>query len=140
MLAQKCLARSPFKRGSVLAVALTSLALAGGCSNGGTAAGADAGVDAGDGGASNGGSGGSVVRPPIPPATFTGCSELRPTYAGAGCGSVCGTVRCQCAPFPSSYISCHPELGCLTGMDCSVACERDLGDPAASDTGRLRGK
>src|SRR4029077_7632906 len=24
------------------------------------------------------------------------------------------------------YIACHPERGCLVGLDCDVACERDL--------------
>ena len=29
-------------------------------------------------------------------------------------------------PFPASYIACHPERGCLTALDCDVACEKDL--------------
>src|SRR5262245_61726274 len=105
-----------------------SLVFAGGCSDSGGHVGADAG-DAG--GAGSGGTSGdpaSGVRPPIPPAVYESCSALAPTYDGSDCSSVCASMRCDCDPFPASYIACHPDLGCVTAMDCSVACERDLGD------------
>jgi hypothetical protein len=94
-------------------------------------AGADGGASGTDGGASgssSGGRSGSGGRPAIPPATYEGCSALAPTYDGSDCTSACASVRCDCDPFPASYLGCHQERGCLTAVDCGVACERDLGD------------
>src|SRR5262249_37178043 len=42
--------------------------------------------------------------------------------------TVCASMRCACSPFPATYIACRQGHGCLTGLDCSVACQRDLGD------------
>src|SRR5687768_1154458 len=61
-----------------------------------------------------------------PTAGVESCSALAPTYAGSGCTRACTAARCRCDPFPASYVACHPELGCLTGVDCNVACEREL--------------
>src|SRR5262245_34368268 len=100
----------------------------GGASGAGGGSGGSGG-SAGSGGAGMAGGGGSsAMRPPIPSPRFESCSALAPVYAGGGCNSVCTSMRCQCDPFPATYIACHPEQGCLTGMDCSVACERDLDD------------
>ncbi|HKU42754.1 MAG TPA: hypothetical protein VJR89_31565, partial [Polyangiales bacterium] len=67
-------------------------------------------------------------RPAIPTPRVESCSALAPQYAGSGCTRSCASVRCTCKPFPSSYIACHPERGCLTAVDCNVACERELSD------------
>ena len=67
-------------------------------------------------------------RPAIPPAPgVESCAELAMTFAGHGCASVCASVSCACDPFPASYLGCNQTLGCLTGVDCDVACARDLG-------------
>ena len=98
--------------------------------------GADAATDGAiaDGGAGAGGRPGSRAgsgaggRPAIPPASYEGCSALEPVYAGTACTSACTAVRCSCDRFPASYLGCHPERGCLTALDCDVACDRDLED------------
>ncbi|HEY3498865.1 MAG TPA: hypothetical protein VGK73_29440, partial [Polyangiaceae bacterium] len=75
------------------------------------------------------GNAGRGGRPPIPDAPpLRSCSALAPVYAGAACTSACTSVRCDCDPFPASYLGCHPTRGCLLSVDCSVACELDLED------------
>jgi len=68
------------------------------------------------------------MRPQIPAARFESCSALAPQYAGNTCTQACANVRCPCEPWSTSYVACHPDRGCLTSLNCDVACERDLGD------------
>ncbi|HWO08307.1 MAG TPA: hypothetical protein VNN80_02475, partial [Polyangiaceae bacterium] len=114
--------RSGHPASGLLALAFTLLACTGGGSHGRADAGSD---DAG--GPDAGGTAGAGSRPEIPPASFLGCSALAPTFSGT-CDNGCASVRCECEPFGSSYVACHPERGCVTGLDCAVACERDLSD------------
>ena len=67
-------------------------------------------------------------RPAIPPATYQGCGDLGFEYDGGACTKACSPVTCKCDPFNSSYTGCHPERGCLTAVDCALACELALGD------------
>src|SRR5688572_12274840 len=94
---------------AVLGVLAVSLLAGPGCDSDGTGgrAASDAGVDAAAGvGGSAGASGAPGVggRPPIPPATVESCGALAFTFDGGGCSSVCASVRCDCEPFPSTYI------------------------------------
>ena len=69
----------------------------------------------GSGSASSGG------RPAIPPPpSVQSCSALAFTYAGEGCSKGCSSISCKCNPFSKSFAGCHPELGCVTGVDCAV--------------------
>src|SRR4051812_19443859 len=127
---------SSFRLGALaLCLALGGSAAAFGCSGG--SSGGGAGGQGGEGGesAESGARGGSTSsggksggRPAIPKATYQGCSGLGFVYAGGGCTAACQPVRCDCDPFPTSYTGCHPERGCLTEVDCAVACKAELGD------------
>ncbi|HKO92962.1 MAG TPA: hypothetical protein VJU61_17525, partial [Polyangiaceae bacterium] len=87
-----------------------AVALLLGCSNGsgnlGGADAGDAGGAGGNGGSAGSGGGASIQRPAIPAATFESCSALSPSYAGNGCTGACSNVRCDCDPFPTSYLAC----------------------------------
>src|SRR5688572_11276791 len=119
-------------RAGLVLIASALLAVACGDDGGGGDGGLDGSFDDGGGGASGsagqGGSGGSGGRPPIPPARLSDCAKLELEHDGSACTSVCSSISCDCDPFPASYIACHPDRGCLTGIDCDVACEMDLGD------------
>ena len=121
-----------------LCLAAAASGLAFGCSsnggNGGFSGGAggeagDAGEDSTSGGSkASAGTSSLGGRPSIPAATYESCGDLGFEYAGGACTKACSPVTCKCDPFNSSYTGCHPERGCLTAVDCALACELDLGD------------
>src|SRR5690606_40880223 len=131
--------------GGPYSLAWPSIFLIGCLSCGGGDGGGASGGDGGSGGtAASGGSGGSAStssgggsgggagtggRPAIPPPPLpASCSSLDMSYDGGDCSTACSNVRCECDPFPASYLGCHQELGCLSSVDCEVACDWDLGD------------
>jgi hypothetical protein len=63
-------------------------------------------------------------RPAIPPPRFVSCAALEPIYAGGECDG-CAPVLCPCEDRVSTYAACHEGRGCLTAVNCDVACERD---------------
>lgn len=54
------------------------------------------------------------------------CALLEAEYAGAGCGAPCPPVVCECEVGAPNHVVCHSRLGCLTALDCEVACDYGL--------------
>ncbi len=83
----------------------------------------DGDVTSGDGDGDNTSTGGAPVGVP----NYVPCPELDTAYSGEACTGGCAAVSCDCPmDFPLSLVVCHETLGCLTALDCDVACEQKL--------------
>jgi hypothetical protein len=65
------------------------------------------------------------VSPAASPPPEHPCERLHATYAGGGCDGICSSVDFEC-DFSRSLVACHPEFGCLTGVDIEAACALSL--------------
>jgi hypothetical protein len=125
---------------SVVGVLTTPLLVGSGCASDGPATGAganDAGVGGNAGAAGSArAAGGSLParRPPIPPATIESCGVLAFTFDEGDCTSVCASVRCECDPFPSTYIACPSASATASARTAPSAPSASNPNTAASDT------
>ncbi len=68
---------------------------------------------------------GSTPAPDAAPRRHP-CALLEAEYAGEGCEAPCAPVVCDCDVGDPNWVACHSRLGCLTALDCEVACDYGL--------------
>lgn len=58
-----------------------------------------------------------------PPVTSVSCEQLDLQFDGSRCAlSACSAVQCACQPQARSFTLCNSVRGCLSALDCEMAC------------------